>query len=813
MVRQALPIDDVLPDIVSTLRQGNRLVLAAPPGAGKTTRVPLALLEPGAGIDGRILVLEPRRIAARAAAERMASQLGEAIGATVGLSTRIDRRVSPKTRIEIITDGLFTRRILADPSLEGVGAVLFDEFHERSLTIDLALALACETQAVFNSALKLVVMSATLETERVCAALDAPLIESAGRMFPVEGRYAGRPPDRLEPHLAKIIRRALREEEGSILVFLPGAAEIRRVGDALAGDSPPNSSVHPLFGALSPAEQDAAIRPAPDGHRKIVLATDIAESALTIDGVRIVIDAGLARLPEAQGRNGRTQLVTVRAALSSVDQRRGRAGRTAPGVCYRLWDEPETRGLAKHVTPEILRADLAGLALSLADWGERDPARLTWLDPPPPGGWRGACDRLVALGALDPDGRLTERGRALAALPLPPEHAALIVSQPDAAQKARAAEIAALMSERGIGGQGTDLGQRLAAFRRDKSQRGEALRRQARRWGGGTKASGSPALCLARAWPHALARRRPGDDPRYITAGGAAGRLDPADPLSSSPWLVIADSIGSASSPRITLAAPISEPDALAITPPETVETATFDPATRSFIARRVKRIGAIILSETPLPAPSGETARLAILDAIEKHGFAAIGAEGGLASLLARIAMLRQVFGEPWPDWIADGLAETVSEWLGPTLGTGTTLPKPQAVCDAIIAGLPWPLPQELKTLAPGQIPLPSGRSAPVTYTGDQAPLVEARVQELFGDAPHPSIASGRVPVTLSLLSPARRQVALTKDLPGFWNGGYQDMAKDMRAQYPKHDWPDDPASARAHPGHTKAQILQTRS
>ncbi len=811
MTQTTLPIDEVLPEIVSTLSRHSRLVLAAPPGAGKTTRVPLALLDPAAGIAGRIIVLEPRRIAARSAAARMASELGERLGETVGLSTRLDRQVSAGTRIEIVTDGLFTRRLLADPSLGGIGAVLFDEFHERSLNVDLALALACETQAAFNDGLRLVVMSATLDTERVAKRLGAPVIASEGRMFPVETRYLGRAKARLEPHVVKAVQRALREAEGSVLVFLPGAAEIRRVAEALAGEVPAGVSVHPLFGALSPAEQDAAIRPATEGQRKIVLATDIAESALTIEGVRVVIDAGLARVPEAVGRDGRTRLATVRASLASVDQRRGRAGRTAPGVCYRLWDEPETRGLARHVTPEIQRADLAPLVLALADWGERDPARLTWLDPPPEGACRRAVAQLTALGALDADGRLTGKGRALSDLPLPPDLGALVVSQETAAARALAAEIAALMSERGVGGSGTDLSGRLAGFRGERGQRADALRRQARRWSGGGKPSGDPALCLARAWPHAIARRRPGEAAVYLTAGGLAGRLDETDPLARAPWLVVAETIGSGATQRITLAAPIAERDALALSPPETVETAHFDPGTQRFTARRVKRMGAIILSETPLPAPSGKAAQAAVLDAISAHGFAAIGAEDAVASLLARLALIRTHRGAPWPEWTADNLAETAADWLGSALGRGTSLPTAGAVTDALVARLDWPLPQQLATLAPVRMALPSGRHAPVDYVCEHAPLVEARVQECFGPAPHPAVVEGQVPLTLSLLSPAGRQVALTRDLPGFWRGGYHDMARDMRARYPRHDWPETPAAARPHPGHTKARILQS--
>lgn len=808
MAQTVLPIDDVLGAVMASLRRHNRLVLAAPPGAGKTTRVPLALLDEASGIDGKIMVLEPRRIAARSAATRMAQHLGERLGETVGLSTRLDRLVSAKTRIEVVTDGLFTRRILADPELDGIGAVLFDEFHERSLNIDLALALACETQSVLNSGLRLVVMSATLDTGRVAEVLDAPVIESLGRMYPIETRYVGRPKDRLESHVAKTLLGAMAADEGSALVFLPGAREIRRVVEALDGRLPADVTVCPLYGALSPKEQDAAIRAAPAGRRKVVLSTDIAESALTIDGVRIVVDAGLARMPETSGGDGRTRLVTVRAALASVDQRRGRAGRTAPGICYRLWDEPETRGLPKHIAPEILRSDLAGLALALADWGEADAAALTWLDPPPAGPLLSARRQLERLGAIAGDGAITARGRALAALPLPPSVAALIVSQETEETRALAAQVAALLSERGIGGASTDLKTRLSGFRHDRSQRATALMRQARRWGGRGEANGDPAICLAAAWPTAIARKRAGTAATYITAGGTAAQLTEDDPLAKSDWLVIAESIGSGATARITLAATISRSDALGLFPPETVETATFDPGTGCFSARRVKRMGAIVLSETPLPKPSGQAARSAILSAIQDHGFVAIDADDAVVGLLARIALLRRILGDPWPDWSDTGLAETASDWLSKTIGTNGTVPSTSALCDALIARLAWPGPADLARLAPKAVKLPSGREAPIQYAREQAPLIEARVQELYGLTDHPTIVEGRVPLTVSLLSPAGRQVALTADLPRFWGGGYRDMAKDMRARYPKHDWPEEPEKAPPHAGVTRARL-----
>ncbi|MCI4643988.1 MAG: ATP-dependent helicase HrpB [Hyphomonadaceae bacterium] len=802
-ISSTLPIQSVLGDITGALSSANRLILAAPPGAGKTTGVPLHLLDL---IEGRILVLEPRRIAARGAAQRMAELLGERLGERVGLSTRLERKVSSRTRIEVITDGLFTRRILADPELSGIGAVLFDEIHERSLNADLGLALALDAQAALRPDLKLITMSATLDTERFARCLEAPIVESQGRAFPVETRYAGRPPDRLDTHMASVIATALRETEGSILAFLPGARDIRRTQEALLDRGlDAQMDILPLYGALPPSEQDAAIRPATKGRRKVVLSTDIAESAITIEGVTTVVDAGLVRVPAFDPSGRRTRLVTERAALASVDQRRGRAGRTAPGVCYRLWDAPETRGLTREITPEILRADLSGLVLSLAEWGEDDATRLTWLDAPPAGRIAAAQTRLRTVGALSEDGRLTPLGREISALPLPPDQAALICRAETPGEKALGARIAALLSERGLGGNATDLATRLARFDNDRGQRATTLRRQAERWSGGGRPSGDPALLLARIWPDAIARRREAQAGTYLTAGGDAVTLPEHDPLARHDWLVVAEALGGARGARITLAAPLSEADALAASPAEPHETAQFDPVTQKFSARRERRIGAILLSSQPLPKPSGEAARSALLSTLLENGFSALGAEETVAVLLARLDFARN-HGADLPDWTAAGLAETADDWL---LAEGSAqIPKPGDVRAALLAHLGWTESQELASLAPETLSLPSGRAASVDYLDEKAPLISARVQEVFGLSMHPAIARGAAPVTLSLTSPAQRQVALTKDLPGFWSGGYLDMAKDMRARYPKHDWPADPASARPHEGRTKARL-----
>ena len=579
-----LPIEPLLPEIVATLRAERRLILGAPPGAGKTTRVPLALaglLDGFSPLQGKVIMLEPRRIAARMAAERMAQTLGEKTGERIGLSTRVDRRVSDQTLIEVVTDGVFTRRLLADPELGGVQAAIFDEIHERSLSADLGLALALESQSVLRDDLLLLAMSATLDTALMAKTLEAPVIESEGRQHPIDTRYLGRSQDRLEDQMARAIDRALRETDGSILAFLPGAGEIRRVAERLSASD--NVTIAPLFGALSPQDQDAAIRPSPPDTRKIVLATDIAESALTIDGVSVVVDSGYARVPRYVPGSVSTELQTVRAARANVDQRRGRAGRLGPGICYRLWDEAETRGLTAAPDPEILASDLSSLLLTLADWGETDPARLTWLTPPPAGRLAAARKDLEALGALNEDGTLTHKGRAMSKLPLSPRQAALIVNADHPEEKALAAQISALMSERGMGGASADLSERLVRFQSDRGPRATSLKRQAKRWGGDAAAKGEIATILAKSWPDMIARRRQGSANQYVLSSGRAGQVDEASPLAKSDWLVVADLIGGAKSARITLAAAISEATVLKISKVQKRDVATFEPSNGTF--------------------------------------------------------------------------------------------------------------------------------------------------------------------------------------------------------------------------------------
>ncbi|WP_370339135.1 ATP-dependent helicase HrpB [Parvularcula marina] len=808
MTQIPLPIDEVLDDISRTLRAGNRLVLAAPPGAGKTTRVPLHLLSED-WVTGRILLLEPRRIAARMAAERMAAILGEKVGDTIGLSTRIDRRISDRTRIEVITDGLFTRRLLNDPELSGVSAVLFDEFHERGLNLDLGLALGREVQEGLREDLRLVIMSATLDTARIAGALDAPIIESQGKMFPVETIYLGREQGDIAPQMERAIRRALREQSGSLLCFLPGQGEIRRVAERL-GDLGPDIIVAPLYGALSPREQDLAVSPAARGVRKIVLSTDIAESSLTIEGVTVVVDAGLARVPEFDPASSSQTLVTRRASLANVDQRRGRAGRTAPGVCYRLWDEPANRGLPPSPTPEILVSDLAGLVLSLAEWGVADPQSLSWIDTPPEGRVKAAKDELSALRALDEEGRLTPRGRQMAARPLAPALSALIDAQETDEHRALAAEMAALLSEQGLGGRSSDLRERLSRFRQDGSLRAKALRRQAERW-----ASGSPALLseagtvLASVLPGRIAKRRgatPGD---FLMANGRAARLDPHDPLANEDWLAVAEIAGAAGRSRILSAIPLTEEEAFNCGSPVTVEEAAFDPATGTLKAERVKRLGAIILHRTPLPSPRGELAVRALLDAVRAHGFSLLPQHNVIRETLMRLDIAAGAEGKERP-LSEETLLERIEDWLPPLLGGKAKLDgfSPGELRQGLKALLDWETAQALDQFAPLSFRSPAGRDLPIDYLAEGGPQIEARVQEFYGLTNHPSIARGQVPLTVSLTSPAGRPVAVTKDLPGFWIGGYRDMAKDMRGRYPKHDWPDDPSTAKPHEGRTKARL-----
>jgi ATP-dependent helicase HrpB len=806
-----LPIDAVLDDLSRTLEAHNSAVLVAPPGAGKTTRVPLALLDAPWAAGKKIIVLEPRRIAARASAERMAKSLGERAGETVGYRVRFGSKISRTTRIEVVTEGIFTRQILDDPELSGIAAVLFDEFHERSLDADMGLALARDAQTGLREDLRILVMSATLDGARVAKLLgEAPVVESEGRAFPVETRYLGRKADApVERQMADAIASALRADSGSVLAFLPGAAEIRRTQNFLS-ERVQDASIEivPLFGALDAAVQDRAIAPAPKGTRKVVLATSIAETSLTIEGVRIVVDSGLARVPRYEPDIGLTRLETVRAARAAVDQRRGRAGRTEPGVCYRLWDEPQTASLAPYTQPEILSADLSSLVLDLAQWGVADPSALSFLDPPPLPAWKEAKSLLSELNALDGDGRITAEGKSLRALALPPRLARMIVDSHRVGSGEAAAEIAAIVTERGLGGDSVDLEYRRDQFRRDRSPRAASARDLARRWASQVAASEkavtgqddlSIGLMLAYAFPDRVARNR--GNGTFVLANGRGAAVEQTSSLARAPYIAIGEMTGTAASGRVLLAAPISEDDierhfAEHI---ETVDEISFDRGAMALRARRKRALHAITLSEATLAvSPSEETARI-FADGLIAAGLDRLPWSKAAKQWRDRVMFLRKAEGDSWPDLTDGGLIARRDDWLVPALYDKIALKDISAgdLSDALMALLPWEMRARLDREAPTHFEAPTGSVLAIDYEAEQGPTIAVRLQELFGLNTHPSIAAGKVPLVLELLSPAQRPVQVTRDLPGFWRGSYAAVRSDLRGRYPRHPWPEDPASA----------------
>jgi ATP-dependent helicase HrpB len=805
-----LPIDAVLDDLSRTLEAHNAAVLVAPPGAGKTTRVPLALLDAPWARGKKIIVLEPRRMAARASADRMAKSLGERAGETVGYRVRFGSKISRATRIEVVTEGIFTRQILDDPELSGIAAVLFDEFHERSLDADMGLALARDAQQGLREDLRILVMSATLDGARVAKLLgDAPVVESEGRAFPVETRYLGRKSDApIERQMADAIASALRADGGSVLAFLPGAAEIRRTQNFLS-ERVQDASIEivPLFGALDAAVQDRAIAPAPKGTRKVVLATSIAETSLTIEGVRIVVDSGLARVPRYEPDIGLTRLETVRAARAAVDQRRGRAGRTEPGVCYRLWDEPQTASLAPYTQPEILSADLSSLVLDLAQWGVADPAALSFLDPPPQPAWKEAKSLLSELNALDGDGRITAEGKSLRALALPPRLARMIVDSHRAGSGEEAAEIAAILTERGLGGDGADLEHRRDQFRRDRSPRAASARDLARRWASQVAASEkagpqedlSTGLMLAYAFPDRVARNR--GNGSFVLANGRGAAVEQISSLARAPYIAIGEMTGTAASGRILLAAQIAEDD-IERHFAEHIDTAdeiSFDRGAMALRARRKRVLHAITLSEATLAvSPSEGTARI-FADGLIAAGLDRLPWSRAAKQWRDRVMFLRKAEGDSWPDLSDVGLIARRDDWLVPALFDKIALKDISAgdLSDALMALLPWEMRARLEREAPTHFEAPTGSVLAIDYEAEQGPTIAVRLQELFGLNTHPSIAAGKVPLVLELLSPAQRPVQVTRDLPGFWRGSYAAVRSDMRGRYPRHPWPEDPASA----------------
>ncbi|MGH6809502.1 MAG: ATP-dependent helicase HrpB [Ensifer adhaerens] len=802
----ALPVREVLPQIAAALDRARSVVLSAPPGAGKTTLVPLFLLDQPWLKGGKIILLEPRRLAARAAAGRMAELLGENVGDTVGYRMRLDNRISAKTRIEVVTEGVFARMILDDPELTGVSAVLFDEFHERSLDADFGLALALDVQSALRDDLRIIVMSATLDVERVAGLLgDATVIESQGRSFPIDIRNQDRGGESVEDAVVRAIVEAHRSEQGSILAFLPGQAEITRTAARLADRFPAETAVVPLYGNLTQKEQGAAIRPAPKGTRKIVLATSIAETSITIDGVRIVIDSGLQRLPVFEASTGITRLETVRVSRASADQRAGRAGRTEPGIAIRLWHAGQTAALAAFTPPQILASDLSGLLLDMAHWGVNDPSALAFIDPPPETTLKEARKLLGELGALDDSGALTPRGRKVRDLALPPRLAAMAVSAAEEGQGEAACLLAVMLTEQGLGGNAIDLEDRLRRFRQERGDRAEASRNLARRMAAELKGARrsnepvQPGALLMHAFPDRIALQRGGRG-RFVMANGRGAEIAETERLAAANMLVIADLTGRAGGQRVLAAAELSRADVEAHMPEAIVreEQSVFDRASRQVRARRVTRLGAIIFEEAPLPRPTGESAARALADGVRQLGLAVLPFSKEAMQLRDRIGFLHRSIGAPWPDVSDAALLATLEDWFVPFQHSVTAIAdiKAGALSEGLLSLIPHERQRELAKLAPTHFEAPTGQRHPIHYDGDE-PLLSIRVQELFGLKKHPAIGDGRLPLLLELISPGRQPIQTTRDLPGFWAGSWRDVRADMRGRYPKHPWPENPAEA----------------
>ncbi len=807
-----LPVSEAVPELLAALESGKSAVLAAPPGAGKTTLVPLHLLAAPWRGDGRILVLEPRRLAARTGARRMASLIGEKVGGTIGYRTRLDTRVSGSTRIEVVTEGIFTRMLLADPELTGVAAVLFDEFHERTLDADFGLALALDVQSALREDLRILVMSATLDVERVSSLLDgAPVVESAGRAFPVDIVYRDRPAgERIEDSMADAIRWALREKTGSILAFLPGQGEIRRTAEKLQDRLPDDAFVAPLYGDLTGAAQDSAISPAATGTRKIVLATAIAETSITIDGVRIVIDSGLQRLPVFEASTGITRLETVRASRASIDQRAGRAGRTQPGTALRLWRQEQTAALPAFTPPQITASDLSTLLLDCTTWGVTDPASLRFIDPPPAAAVAEARTLLRQLGALDERDGLTKIGETMRGAGLPVREAAMVLAAGQSGQGTAAARLAVLMGERGLGGTSIDLDRRLRAFAGDKSGRAGKARDLAARTarslsaGGGSTTDVRVGSLMLHGFSDRVARSRgPAGDGRrqFRLANGRGAFIEEHDPLAAEPFLVVSDLTGKPQSQRILAAARVDLEDIereLAGRIADRDES-FFDKTSRQVKARRRRTFGSLVLAETALRRPSGEAAAAALCDGVRQIGLAALPWEARSRQLRDRLAWLHRTLGEPWPDVADDALLSSLDDWFAPFQTDVTAIAKvePASLVEGLKSLVPYPHQSQLDRLAPTHFTAPTGSRVPIRYDGNE-PVLAVRVQELFGLTEHPKLA-GTEPLLLELLSPAQRPIQTTRDLPGFWAGSWVDVRADMRGQYPKHLWPENPAGAEA--------------
>ena len=824
--RNPLPIDQVLPTLTDTLVRTSTALLQAPPGAGKTTRVPLALLDAPWRGDGRILMLEPRRLAARSAARFMAGLLGEKPGQTVGYRTRLDTRVSAQTRIEVVTEGILTRLIQGDPMLEDYAAVIFDEFHERSLQADLGLALVRESQQALRDDLRLLVMSATLDTAPIAKLLgDVPVITSEGRAFPVEVLYRPLPRQgRVLDQVAAVIQEALREQTGSVLVFLPGAGEIRRVEQQLRGQVPDDVVLAPLYGNLRSEEQDRAIAPASGGQRKVVLATAIAETSLTIEGVRVVIDSGQQRRAVFDANSGMTRLITGRVSRASAEQRKGRAGRVEAGVCYRLWSESDQFALADHTPPEILEADLAPLVLELAQWGAREAAGVAWIDQPPAAHWQQAVALLQWLDMLDARGAITDHGKEARELGIHPRLAHMVIRGRTLGLGAAAAGLAALLGERDLlgAGAGADMHERVRVLHGERGDRTldqarlRAVRQVVSRLHDGAfdtevvPTETEVGRLLALAYPDRIGRRRAGSDPRYQLSNGKGARLKDGDPLARHDWLVAAELDGKSREAAIYLAAPVDLRDLeqdLAGHVHEKDE-AGWDEARGTVTARRVRKLGALVLQETPVRDVDAGLVQQGLMDAVRKRGLASMPWTEASRQWCARVRLVAAHFpDESWPEVSEQALLARMERWLAPFLGgirRWSELQKLDLLA-ALSSLLDYPQQQRLQALAPVELTIPTGQRVRLDYAADNGPVLAAKLQALFGWTETPRVVDGRVPVVLHLLSPAQRPLAVTADLASFWINAYPQVRKDTRGRYPKHPWPEDPLTARAQQGTKK--------
>ena len=797
MANNAFPVLAVLPDLLGSLRTVPNAVLIAPPGAGKTTMVAPALLdEPYC--DGQILLLSPRRLAARMAAERISENLGETVGGRVGYATRLDSKHGSKTRILVMTEGIFRNRIISDPELVGVSAVLFDEVHERSVDSDFGLALALEAQAAFRPDLRLLAMSATLDGARFSQLMDdAPVLESEGKRWPLDYLYVGRRTEQtIEIDIVRTVRQALVEQQGDLLVFLPGVREIDRAFDSLGGCGP-DIVVHKLHGQIDPAAQQLAVRRDVAGRRKVIFATNIAETSLTIDGVRVVIDSGLARRARFDQAAGVTRLVTERASLSAATQRAGRAARQQAGIAYRLWEEAGNGGLPPFDPPEILESDLAPLLLDCARWGENDPAKLRWLDLPPAAAVEQARKLLMSVDALDAQGHITSHGNMLANLPLPPNLAHMAAVAAQSGQAEDAAMLAVLLQERGLGGQGEDIETRFERFVRERGAKADAARMLAQRIARLCGASGDKQMLsigglIGSAFPDRIAKRRDAKGEKWISAMGRGLQLDPASLLARAEWLAVADVQGAASGARILSAAALTEAEIIDRFGHhiESKQILTYDKSTDRVDARVQRRLGAIVLSEGRVEKPDPQAVASALMAAVQDMGIDALPWPSSARALRERahfagVASLTD-----------DALAETVEQWLLPLLGKVNRLRDvaPSGLANALDNMLGWDTRTRIDQIAPTFFKSPASTEHHIDYAAEAGPTVELRVQALFGLDSHPLVGANRVPLVLSLTSPAGRPIQTTRNLPEFWRGSWHDVAKEMRGRYPKHNWPDAP-------------------